>query len=98
MAHLQAVPQTNIYETTIEDADLEALLEERQKAKEQAGSIRKVYKKKDDAAKAKIEEIELGDGAAVRVGRFVVSRRPVAARDVEFHTAPTTRISIRPLP
>lgn len=87
-------PQTSLDEATIDDADLEAMLEQREQAKATAGKARKAYKEVDDDAKARIRQLELGDTPA-RLGRFVIAERDVAGRSVVFETEPTTRITIR---
>jgi hypothetical protein len=90
-------PQTSLYETTIENAELEAALEAREVSKAAAGAARKAYTEADEHTKALVEPLDLGNGAPVRVGRFVLTRRPVAARSVSFDTEPTTRLTIRTL-
>jgi hypothetical protein len=95
MPGLRAVPQTSIYETTLDNAELEQALETREKLKARAGAVRKQYADADEVAKAFIKTLELGDGAVVRVGRFVIADKPVAARSVAFETEPTRRISIK---
>jgi hypothetical protein len=91
-------PQTSLYEVTVEDDELEKLLEQRQDAKEAATVARTHYNTADDAVKAKLSTLDLGDGAPVRVGRFVVARRPVKGRAVSFETGDTTRLTISLLP
>lgn len=93
-----AQPQTTIYETEIENPDLERVLETREKLKEKKGESVKQYKTADDQAKALIEGLDLGEDAPVRVGRFVVKRTSVASRSVAFETDPTSRLQIRLLP
>lgn len=88
-------PQASLYEATIENADLEAVLEQRQRAKDKASSARKTLDELTDQAKALIEQLDLGEGAPVRVGRFVLERKAVAGRSVAFDTGPTTRLTIR---
>lgn len=90
--------QASIYETTIENAELETALENRLKAKEKRGEAAKAFKELDDQAKALINAADLGKDAPVRVGRFVIVRRDVAARAVAFETEPTSRLQISLLP
>lgn len=98
MAHLRAVPQTSIYETTIENPELEQILESRESMKEKAREARHNLKVADERAKVLIEEkLELGDEAAVRIGSFVVSRRVTKGRDVSFKVDPSTRLWIKTL-
>jgi len=98
MAHLRAVPQTSLYETTLENPEIEQALKARESAKDKAREARHNLKVLDDRAKGLIEVLELGDDAAVRIGDFVVSRKPVKGRSVSFETAPTTRLWIKALP
>lgn len=91
----EAVPQAqaSLYETTIENAELESALEKRQKAKDAAKAARAALKVEDEKAKGLIATLDL-EGGAIRVGRFVVSQSSVAARSVAFETDPTTRLNI----
>lgn len=91
-------PQTSLYETTIEDADLEKELEQRQKLKEDKGNAIKRFTDQNDRVKAKIAALDLGLGAPVRVGRFVISESQVAARAVASETSPTSRLNVSLLP
>jgi hypothetical protein len=91
---MRVEPQTSLYEKTIQDADLEAALDEREAAKGTATTARRAYREADDHARALIQGLDLGAGAPVRVGRYVIERRPVAARSVAFDTEPTTRLWI----
>jgi hypothetical protein len=90
--------QTALYEKVVEDKRLESALEARQAMKLERKELNKRYREADAKSKAFLEELELGDNAVVRVGRFLVSRRPVAARDVAFSTDPTSRLQISLLP
>jgi hypothetical protein len=89
----EARPQTSIYETEIDNDELEKVLEDREKAKAARGDAQKAYKDADDQAKALIRSLDIAD-APVRVGRFVVSERQVAGKTVSFETQPTTRVQI----
>lgn len=93
-----ANPQISMYEKTVEDATLEAALEARFKLVEQRKALNKRLKEADGHARTLLEPLELGDGSVVRVGRFLVSRRKVASREVSFSTDPTTRLQISLLP
>jgi hypothetical protein len=92
-----ADPQTSIYETTLDNPELEALLETRDKAKASARAVNKKAKEADDAAKAALEGLDLGTDATVRIGRFVVTLKNTPSKSVSFDTAAGTRWSIRPL-
>jgi hypothetical protein len=94
---MKLVPQASLYEATLENPELEAALEAREVTKAAAGAARKAHGDADEHAKGLVEALDLGDGAPVRVGRFLLTRRPVAARSVAFDTEPTTRLTIRTL-
>jgi hypothetical protein len=88
-------PQASLYETTIENAPLEAALEERETLKARNATARKKYKDADDRAKTLAGELDLDDDTPTRVGRFLLTRTAVAARSVSFDTDPTSRLTIR---
>lgn len=87
-------PQTSLDEASVENAELEQRLEERERAKARAGAARKAYTTADERAKAIAGELGLGDGDVVRVGRFRLARHSVPAREVSFGTAPSSRLTI----
>lgn len=93
-SHLRPVEQLGMDEQRIDDADIEAALEEREQRKEHLGEVTKAYKEQHEIAMGKIAELELPEGGAARVGRFRVTRTSVAARSVSFTTNPTSRIRI----
>ena len=90
-------PQTSLYETTIENPELEALLDERQAKKDRASKAAKEAKSVHERVLEEVEKLDIAD-APVRVGRWVVARRPVAARSVSFTADATDRLVIKPLP
>lgn len=81
-----AQPQTSLYETTIDDADLEKALEARQKLREAASTANALFKEADEKAKAAILGLDLGSDAPVRVGWFVLTRKMSKPRSVAFET------------
>jgi hypothetical protein len=96
-ASAAADPQTSLYETTIDNPELEGLLENRDKLRAAAAQARKRATAAHEAVRQQIETLDIAD-APVRIGRFVVAMRPVSARSVSFETAPTMRLVIKPLP
>lgn len=92
MALLKAVPQLGMDEQTVDDPEVEAALEERQKRRNSLFAVRKSY----EEAPRGLQERAPGAarGGAARVGRFRVTRRAVPARSVSFETRPTSRIQI----
>lgn len=93
-AHLASVPQTGMDEQVIEDADIEAALEERAKRKASLDAVRLTYDEAHDKAMAELQKLELPDGAVARVGRFRIERRHIAAGHREFDTKASSRLVI----
>jgi hypothetical protein len=94
---MRLVPQASLYEATIENAELEQALEDRERQRNAVASSRKRFREIDDRTKLLVADLDLGDDAPVRVGRFLITRTAVAARSVAFDTEPTTRLTIRTL-
>lgn len=90
--------QTSIYEREVTNPKLEAALDERQSIKADRLELNRRFRESDAKVKTLLEELELGDGAVIRIGRFLVSRRRVASKDVAFTTDPTMRLQISLLP
>lgn len=88
-------PQTSLYEVTIENPELEAALEDREKLRQRAAKARSAYAEADEVAKGLAAT--LVDDAPVRVGRFVLTRRRVPPRSIAFETEGSTRLTIRPI-
>ncbi len=76
-------------ETIVEDAALEALLEERQELKTAVSQ----YRQKDKDVKAKIKLIE--SPTPYRVGRFVIDKQTTKARHVKFDADEGIRFTIK---
>ncbi len=93
---VNATPQTSLYETTIEDPTLEALLEKRESAREKRAKANGDFKTLDVEAKKLIDALDVADGG-VRVGRFVIKVSEIEGKLVSFETAPSTRTTIAPL-
>lgn len=92
--HSVASPQLAFDETQITDPTLESALEERQAAKEALSEVRSGFKQADNDAKRAIEKQELPEGHAIRVGRFRIERKVVAAKHVSFDTDESSRLNI----
>ncbi len=82
-------PQHELGETVVENTEVLALLEERETLKEGAAS----YRTADKAAKGALAGMEAK--VPFRIGRFVIDRKPTAARSVSFETAAGVRLSIK---
>lgn len=90
-----AVDQLGMDEQVIDDADIEAALETRQKRKASLDAVRIDYQEADERAKAVLNKLELLDGRAARVGRFRISRTYIPARTVQpFETAARSQLRI----
>jgi len=89
-------PQTALDEVVVDDANIEAALEQRERAKGVASNSRKAYENADAQARGFLQALErqLGEGP-VRVGRFVVELKRREARAVAFETDASSRVSIR---
>jgi len=86
--------QLAIDERSVEDPDLERLLDVRTAARDRLAQVRSEARKADDAARSRIEALDIEIDAAVRVGRYRITRKSVAARAVSFETSPSDRIVI----
>lgn len=86
--------QLGLDEQVIEDADVEAALDERQKRRNSLDAVRKVYDEAHEKAIAEIAKLELPEGGAARVGPYRITRQSVPARSVSFESKATTRIRI----
>lgn len=84
----KAQPQHELGENVVENPDLLALLEAREELKEGAAS----YRTADKAAKGALAGVE--EKTPFRVGRFVIDRKPTAARSVSFETAAGVKLTI----
>jgi hypothetical protein len=89
-----ATPQESLLARAVENASLEAQLEQREAAKSDLGAARLVYDEQHGAVKAALEGLNLATGEQVRIGRFTIERRRVAAKSVSFETKSTTRLKI----
>lgn len=81
--------QIHMEDTIIEDSELEQMLEERQELKQSVAA----YRKLDKDAKNKIRSIETP--TPYRIGRFIISRRDLAAKTVEFETQASFSFGIK---
>jgi uncharacterized protein (DUF3084 family) len=89
--------QSSIYDREVENPELERALEEREKLRERKAKATKNYVEAHELVTALVTELALDD-APVRVGRFVLSRREVAGRQVAFETSPSSRLQIQLIP
>lgn len=91
-------PQDGLFDTVIEDADLEAALEAREQKRAEKLAATKAYKVEDDNAKSLLVNHEINVGDVARVGRFRIKKTAIAASHVEFDTSGSERLSIGTIP
>ncbi len=87
--------QASFEEELLEDADLEAVLNQRQTLKEAAATAHGAFVDKDEEARGRVAGFELPTGKVLRCGAFRLSTTSVPAGHRSFDTKPRTRISIR---
>lgn len=93
-----ANPQASLYERTIENADLESALENRERLKRAASKASKAFREADAGARALLVDVEMSEDEPTRIGRFVLTRKTFPGRPVAFETSESERLYIRPLP
>jgi capsid portal protein len=89
-------PQASFDDDVLHDPELEAKLEERERAKADKKVATNEYTKVNDEAAGRIVALELEDDQEVRCGRFILSYpAPPEAGMVRFERAPKRRPHIR---
>lgn len=83
--------QESFDQNVILDAELLDLLEKRE-AKQEAKTE---FARLSNEARERINEKGYGNDGDVRVGPYIIGKRPVAARSVKFKTTASTRIVIK---
>lgn len=86
--------QIGLEDEVLNDADLQDLLERRQKAKEKTAKVRADYAELNEQAKGRVLEMEL-DGRTVRCGRFLLGVTTSEVQAVSFERRGGRRASIR---
>lgn len=94
MSALRSVDQMAFDEQVIEDAEIEAALEDREKKKHSLDAVKKIFDGAHEHAMLKISELELPEGGVARVGRYRITRTAVPAGHREFDTKASSRIRI----
>lgn len=69
-------------------------MEAREKARQDKSVVVARYAEKHDAAKGKLDALELGEDSVVRCGRFRIKVKRVESRSVSFETAASRRTTI----
>ena len=94
MTQLRAVEQTAFDEQVIEDEEIEAALDDRERKKHSFDAVKKIFDGAHEFAMAKISELELPEGGAARGGRVRINRTAVPAGHREFDKKASSRIRI----
>jgi hypothetical protein len=92
---LEPAQQDGLFDQVIEDEELAAALDKRQKAKDARKAAQAAFKERHDVVKGKLDALDLEDGTVVRCGRHRVEVKRVAARSVSFETSPSRRLQIK---
>jgi hypothetical protein len=92
---VKAKAQASFDEEVLEDADLEARLERRERAKAEAGTLGKSYRDLDTEVKGEILKMGHEGPVNLRCGRFIIEVKPRPSRSVSFETKPGTKINIK---
>lgn len=93
--HLSSVDaQEGMFDRTIDDTGLEALLDQREDVKAKKLDANRKFKEKDDLVKARLGEFELADGEVARIGKYRIEKKQRAGGHREFDVAPGTRLNI----
>ena len=95
MATVERNTQTSFEEKLVDDPQLLELLRKRRRLNEAKADAAAKAKEAHEAVLAKIEEHDLADGEAMRVGDYVVSKRRVEAADVSFTRGGRSQLTIR---
>lgn len=86
--------QDGLFDQEIENAELEAALEAREKVKASRSALNAKFKEADETAKGLIAGLDLDVDTVIRVGRFRISKTATEGRSVAFETEPGARLTI----
>jgi hypothetical protein len=87
-------PQEGMFDRVVEDGDLIAALEKREKLNASRKATAAKYKEQHDVVKGMLDGFQLGDEEIVRVGRFRIKMSRTEGRSVSFDTSPSRRMTI----
>lgn len=86
--------QDGLFDQVVENPDLEAALEEREKVRQDRAVVNSRWKDADTKAKNEIDELEIGEEAVVRCGRFRIKKSVTKGKSVAFETSDSSRTTI----
>ena len=89
--------QTSIYESVVENPELEEALRSREDKASRLSTARQNYDNANKRAQEIIKGLDLGDGTVIRVGDFIITAKMDKGRDVQFKTDPQLRFRIKPV-
>jgi hypothetical protein len=89
--------QDGLFDQVVEDEELEAVLDEREKLRQKKLAATKAYKERHDVAKGKLDALDLPDDSTVRCGRHRITVKRSAARHVSFDTGGQRTLRIFPI-
>jgi hypothetical protein len=87
-------PQLAMDEQAITNADLEAALERRFKAKDDVDEVRSVLKRATEEINTLLEPLDFPADTALRVGRWRITKRHLPGGMVSFERSASDRIQI----
>lgn len=88
-------PQDGLFDRTVDDSNLEALLDQREDLKRARKEAQAAFKETDDAVKARIAEFDLPDGEVARCGKYRIEKKATKPRSVAFETEGSSRLDIK---
>jgi len=87
-------PQHGMFDREVEDGDLIAALERREKTNQARKAAAAKHKEQHEKVVALLAGFELGDEEIVRAGRFRIKMSRTEGRSVSFETSPSRRMTI----
>lgn len=91
-------PQDGLFDEVIADAELEAALDARAKAKDAKKRATRTFNERHDVVKGKLDALDLEDDTVVRCGRHRIKVTRTPPRSVAFETDGGRRMTISLLP
>ena len=89
--------QDGLFDQVIDDAELEAVLDEREKRRQKRLAANTAFKEKHDVAKGKLDALDLPDDTVVRCGRHRITVKRTEPKDVAFTTGGKRQMRIFPI-
>lgn len=90
----QVDAQDGLFDQVVENAELEAALEDREKRNNSKNELTRQYKEAHEKVKGMIAVLDIEEDVTVRVGRFRVTRTKTEGGSVAFDRSPGERLTI----